>query len=133
MRYVKIKVVRDINAQMPTSVLPWEIPILEIVFGQGNVQETGEFHRVMKDPATAYPAAGAEFDRLTRRYGSDPESGVPYVVSAYGTARSGIEALGRAIDAARKADSKAERKAPAPAAPKGRSRRRAVEPDPLTA
>jgi len=133
MRYVKIKVVRDINAQMPTMATPWEIPVLEYVFGQGNVQSNGEFHRVVKDADTAYPAAGAEFDRLMRRYGSDPESGIPYVVSVYGSARNGIEALQRAIDEARKADTAAERKTPVPAAPKGRSRRRAVEPDPLTA
>ncbi len=134
MRFISAKVVRDVSSQIPIRVAPWELPVLEVVFGEGNIQLTGDVTHVVKDPDKAYPAPGIEFDRLTKKYGADPETGIPYVVTAYGTARNGISALQRAIEEARKADAVAERKTAPTAAPKSRKRRTAAdERDPLTA
>ena len=98
MRYVQLKVVRDTNTVYPRAVPEWEVAVLEFIFEDGNVQRTGSFEKVTHSD---YPDAGAEFDRLTRAYGADPQSGVPYVASVYGNAQAGIRALAKAIEAAK--------------------------------
>lgn len=109
MRYVKLKITRDINAVYNIAVVPWEQPVLEVVFDPGNVQATGEMRVVKKTPEDAYPNEGREFDRLTRKFGADPESGTPYVAIAYGNARAGLQALQAAIAAARVADEEVDK------------------------
>lgn len=117
MRYVKLKVVRDTNTVYPRSVPEWEVAVLEFIFEDGNVQRLGTFEKVTHSD---YPDAGAEFDRLTRAYGADPQSGVPYVASVYGNASAGIRALARAIEAAKEADAEADADADAKPAPRKR-------------
>lgn len=101
MRYVHLKVVRDTNTVYTRAVPEWEVPVLEFIFEDGNVQRTGSFEKVTHSD---YPDAGVEFDRLIRAYGADPTSGVPYVASVYGNAGAGIKELGKAIAAAKAED-----------------------------
>jgi hypothetical protein len=74
-----------------------------------------------------YPDAGVEYDRLTKRYGADPQTGVPAVAAIYGNARSGIIALGKAIEAA-EAEEQAKAAEAVPAKKRGVARQPEVDP-----
>lgn len=125
MRYEKVKVTRDPHTTYLREIPEWETPILELLFEEGNVVRTGEFVDVTAqyagkslktndgDRAThddrGYPLqAAAEYDRLARAYGTDPQSGIPHVSAVYGQSGAGIRALGRAIEDAKLAEIEAE-------------------------
>jgi hypothetical protein len=119
MRYERVKIKRDTNTVHNRAMAPWEIPMIEYIFDEGNVEPLGEFEEV----AGEYPEAAKELDRLVRAYGSDPKSGVAYANSVYGNARAGVRALAKLIDDAKSADLEAaEEKAPVPAPKSKRSR-----------
>lgn len=111
MRYERVKVTRDTNTVHNRAVAPWEIPVLEFLFEEGNVERLEEFDEV----AGEYPEAAKELDRLVRCYGADPKSGVPYANSVYGNARAGVRSLQKLIDDAKIEDKAAAKKAPTPA------------------
>jgi hypothetical protein len=115
MRYERVKVKRDTNTVHNRAVPPWEIPMLEWVFDDGNIERLGVFEEV----AMEYPNAANELDRLVQVYGSDPKSGVPHANSVYGNARAGIRTLQKLID-----DAKLEDEAAAPIPPPSRKRSR---------
>ena len=117
MRYERVKVTRDTNTVHNRAVAPWEIPVLEFLFDEGNVIHLNEFEEI----AGEYPEADKELDRLVRCYGADPKSGVPYANSVYGNARAGVRSLQKLIDDA-KSDDAAVVKAPVPASVRKRSR-----------
>lgn len=122
MRYERVKIKRDLQTMHNRETAPWEVPVLEFIFEDGNVERLNEFLEVKRP----YPTAASEFDRLTRAYGSDPQSGVPYVASVYGNASAGVRALQRAIDDAKaedEADAKTPAVAPAPVKKRGRPAR----------
>ena len=114
MRYERVKVKRDLNTVHNHTVAPWEIPILEFIFEDGNVERLEEF----TEGARKYPKAQDEFQRLSKAYGSDPQSGVAYVASVYGNAGTGVKNLRKAIDEAKSEDEAA--KVPAPVLKRGR-------------
>jgi hypothetical protein len=124
MRYVRVKVKRDTNTVHNSLVSPWEVPVLEYIFEDGNVEELEEH----EENAREYPDAPAEFGRLVKAYGADPKTGIPYVVSTYGDGRTGVKALAAAIDEAKKADPSAGN--PKPSKTK-RSAPTALKADPL--
>src|ERR1700675_1384677 len=115
MRYERVKVKRDTNTVHNRAVAPWEIPVLEFLFEDGNIERLDVFEEV----AGEYPDAAKELDRLVRCYGSDPKSGVPYANSVYGNARAGIRSLEKLIDDA-KVEDKAAATEKAPVAKRGR-------------
>lgn len=121
MRYERIMVKRDSQTTYNKPVFPWEIPILEFTFEEGNVRRLNEF----EDVAMPYPEARDEFFRLEKAYGSDPDSGIPYVASVYGQAQIGVSTLRKLI-----ADAQAAEEA---AKPKRRRRRLEFASDPLMA
>jgi hypothetical protein len=102
MRYERVKVKRDDYTTYNKAVLPWEIAILEYTFGEGSVERLNQF----VDNATEYPDTKDEFHRLIGTYGSDPESGIPYVASVYGNASAGVNHLRRVMTEAFKASQK---------------------------
>jgi hypothetical protein len=120
MRYERVKVKRDGNTVHNRATPPWEIPMLEWVFDEGNIERLGVFEEV----AGEYPDAVSELDRLVRVYGSDSKSGVPHANSVYGNARAGIRVLEKLIDDAKAADDAAE-PAPPPKPKRGRVARAA--------
>lgn len=119
MRYERVKVKRDTNTVHNRAVPPWEIPVLEFLFEEGNVEPQGEFEEV----AGEYPEANVEFNRLTQCFGSDPQSGTPYVAAVYGNAGTGIRALRKAIADAKTEDEEAGPVVKSTPAPVTRSRR----------
>lgn len=130
MRYVTVKIRRDVNTVYVRPVPEWEIPVLEQVFGDdGNVEVTSEYTPVARD----YPEPEIEAGRLVKRYGEDPSTKVSYFHAAYGGGRVGVNRLRSAIADAEKAEA-AERpkarkaKAPAKAAPKPAPKRRGARP-----
>lgn len=128
MRYTRVKVTRDQHTVYNKAVLPWEIPILEFMFEEGNVRvQDGEF----ETNDLPYPDAHSEFQRLQLAYGSDPQSGTPYVSTVYGQATAGVNHLRRVIvEAKQGADAVA---AGARRASKRRISREEVSADPLMA
>lgn len=126
MRYERVKVKRDTNTVHNRAVAPWEIPVLEFIFEDGNIEQLNVFEEVSGE----YPEGAKELDRLVRCYGSDPKSGEPYANSVYGNGRAGVRALQKLID-----DSKAEDEAvaaeaaptPAPVLKRGRAARVAAD------
>jgi hypothetical protein len=87
MRYVTLSVHRNESDTVVSSYFPWEIPLLQALYGAERVVEVGEV-TVERE----YPSAEAEFDRLSRRYGSNADN-VPLVVSVYGAAPFGLQRL----------------------------------------
>jgi hypothetical protein len=123
MRYERIKVKRDLNTVHSKEVAPWEVPVIEFIFEDGNVERTDVFLEVARD----YPDPQREFERLTKCYGSDPQSGVPYAASVFGNASTGVRNLRKMIEEAKEQDEAAvEEKAPVPAPARKRSRQTQV-------
>src|SRR6266404_431768 len=113
MRYERVKIKRDTNTVHNRAVPPWEIPVLEFLFEDGNVEPTGVFEHV----TDVYPEANVEFNRLTQCFGADPQSGTPYVAAVYGNAGTGIRALRKAIAEAQTEDEAEEAKQAVKSAP----------------
>jgi hypothetical protein len=110
MRYERVKITRDPHTVYNRTVLPWEVAILEFTFGEGNVHR---FEDEFETNELEYPEPSVEFQRLQQAYGSDPQSGVPYVASVYGQASAGVNHLRRAMQEAIQAEVDAKPKAPA--------------------
>lgn len=122
MRYERVKVKRDELTVHNRAFASWEIPIIEFLFDDGNVERLGVFEEVPGE----YPTAAKELDRLVRCYGADPKSGVPYANSVYGNARAGERSLAKLIEDAKIEDkAAANEKAPIPAPAKKRGRQSA--------
>jgi hypothetical protein len=118
MRYERVKVKRDLNTVHNCAMPPWEVPMVEYIFDDGNVEPLGEFVEVARE----YPDASKELERLVLCYGSDPKSGVPYANSVYGNARAGVKALAKLIEDAKAEDAEAEKvQAPAPVSKRSRT------------
>jgi hypothetical protein len=123
MRYERVKVKRDTNTVHNVLVRPWEVPVLEYVFEEGNVEFTDEFETVSQD----YPDPAKELQRLEKCYGSDPKSGIPYAISVFGDGRKGLRELAKMIAESKAEDDKAAKAAPVKATVKPRRRRIADE------
>lgn len=107
LRHERIKVKRDNNTVHNLTVAPWEIPIIEFLFDEGNVEKTGEFVALNDRD---YPDPGQEFVRLQKAYGADVKTNVPHAVTIYGAQRAGVRAVAKAIDAAREDDEEAAKR-----------------------
>ncbi len=96
MRYLKVLVTRSAMDVVTTQVVPWEVPVLEALHGgQVQIVEGGDVYRENEE----FPDdAGAEYDRLAAKYGSNNETGQSYVALAYGPDR---EAFAKKLDAER--------------------------------
>jgi hypothetical protein len=119
MRYERVRVKRDTNTVHSIAVAPWEVPVLEFIFEDGNIEPTGTF----EDAPREYPDAREELTRLEKAYGSDPKSGIPHAVSVFGSGRKGVRELARLIEAAQAEEKAEEKAAPKKAMSKPRSRR----------
>jgi hypothetical protein len=93
MRFVLVKVVRSEAFARTSEFRPWEVPILEMVFGAGSVTVVGEVDR----DNVPYPDAASEYERLATRYVA-PEGAPPFVQQVYGV---GSAKLAEAIEKAR--------------------------------
>lgn len=107
MRHETVKVKRDGNTMNHLSVAPWEVPILDYLYDEGNVTRTGQFINL---PDREYPDPAEEIARLSKVYGSDPETKEVHAVAVYGTARVGVKALAAAIDEARTEEAAAKKR-----------------------
>lgn len=92
-RFHEVLVTRDANTIIPRQVSGWELAVLEEIYPDGNVNITNEFVRVME-----LPEVDGEMARLTRIYGSDEESKVPFAEIVYGRSSNGLRALKRAME-----------------------------------
>lgn len=105
MRYERVKITKDTNTIYNRAVPPWEIPILEFVFGEGNVVPLGVFEVAPIDA----PTAAEEHQRLSLKYGIDKETGTDFVAVVYGASRIGIREVGKAMETAKQEELAANR------------------------
>lgn len=105
MRYERVKIKRDTQTTHNRAVPPWEIPLLEFIFEEGNVEPLGEYEEVTDRD---YPDPAEEYDRLVARYKKDSETKMEVVRAVFGQGRLGIRALAKAIEEAKRADDDAE-------------------------
>ena len=97
-KYTRIQINRSETTTITKDVAPWEVAVVAAVNGGDRILEIGE------TPVNrALPDAAVEYDRLVAKYKSDPNTGIEYVASVYGTGRRGVEALAKEIDKARAA------------------------------
>jgi hypothetical protein len=125
LRYERVKIIRDSNTVHSREVPPWEIPLLEFLFAEGNIVPTGEFVVPTQGKLINhdYPSGKTELSRLVEAYKSDPKSGVPYAISVYGNGLTGERMLQKLIDEAKSEDkAAAKQKAPAPVLTRKRGR-----------
>lgn len=97
-RYERVKITKDTNTIYNRAVPSWEIPILEFIFGEGNVVPLGVYEEAPYD----YPDPAQEHQRLKGKYGVDKETGTDFVAVVYGNSRIGEREVGKAIDAAKR-------------------------------
>jgi hypothetical protein len=95
-KYSRVQINRSETTTLTKDVAPWEVAIIAAVNGADRIIEIGE--TPVNRPL---PDAGVEYDRLVRKYKSDPNSGVEYVASVYGPGRRGVEVLAKEIEKAR--------------------------------
>jgi hypothetical protein len=135
MRYERVKIARDTNTVHSRDVPPWEIPLIEFLFDEGNVTRTGVFVTPTEGKLInkgEYPDAKTELNRLIDAYKQDPKTGIPYAISVYGNGRTGERMLQKLIDEAKDDEAEdAKVKAPVKATGKPRSRRASSDADSL--
>lgn len=108
MRYVMVRVERNEHLAIARPVAPWEIPVLELVHGQEKIIVVGD-----EFIDRELPDAGAEFDRLSARYGEHVPTETAYSVMVFGQAPKGIQAIAEMIEQERTADARRAKQAEA--------------------
>lgn len=88
MRYINCTVRRSELSSIATSVLPWDIPVLEFLHGVENVTVTGE-----EDKPAQVDSAQAEYTRMEQAYGKDSETQQTFVSQVYGNGGMGVAKL----------------------------------------
>lgn len=119
MRRLNVRLTRSENESAQLAIPAWEIPVLQAVHGPEKVEVDEDSETFDELP---YPNAGQEFDRLSRRYKEDIQSGVLFVAAIYGQPPLGLNKLAEAIAAEKSKEVK-----PATAA----KRRAVTEPSPI--
>ena len=93
LRYINVKVARDPQVAVINKNVPaWELPVLEEVFGEGNIVKLGDVS-IERDP----PDAEAEYKRLGDVYGGTGNPKVSFVERVYGAGSRGQAEVGKAI------------------------------------
>jgi hypothetical protein len=98
-KFNTLEIRRNESTTVRTTVPAWEVPLLQALHGQMNVNILGTEVRNAE-----VPDAETEFQRLEGRYGrtrqEDGSVGMPYAQAVFGQFMPGIMALERMIDAA---------------------------------
>lgn len=89
----EVLVTRDANTIIPRQVAAWELPVLQELYPDGNVQVIGDIHREFD-----MPDLEPEMARLSRMYGADEETKTPFVEITYGRSAIGMKQLKRAME-----------------------------------
>lgn len=92
-RFYNVLIIRDAHFHIPRVVSEWELPILEAVHTEQNVEKGEEFEREMGVIDVA-----SERARLERLYKRDEETKDVYVEAVYGKGSNCLKGLQRAID-----------------------------------
>jgi hypothetical protein len=98
-KFCTIEVRRNESTTVRTIVPAWEVPLLQALHGQINVNILESTVRTAE-----VPDAEAEFQRLENRYGrtrqEDGSVGMPYAQAVFGQFMPGIMTLERMIETA---------------------------------
>lgn len=98
--YIHILIERDKMTKVPKVVAPWEIPVYEAVYNDGEPDSGNGFAEVgeVEVELDEVPDAESEFVRMRNLHGFHEKQGVPFVDLAYGRGRAGLAELRRAIN-----------------------------------
>ena len=92
MRLVEVRVERDERLAVPTSIPPWELPILEAIHGAEKVVEIRRW-----SDGRRYPSPQGEYERLVKRYGVHVESDTAWAIRVYGEGQKAVRDLASAM------------------------------------
>jgi hypothetical protein len=95
MRRLKVSLTKNELLRQELDCLPWELPLMQLVHGENNVQELGEEY----DDGQPLPSAETEYARLDARYGIDRDSKQRRIASVYGLGAAGVKKLAKAMGA----------------------------------
>lgn len=101
MRYQNVRVTRSEAHILETAFLPWEVPMLQALYGAENVVLGDMIDVERRDKSGApkpAPTPESEFDRLVAVYKSAEEGGVPLAHQVYGAPPTGVRALMKAME-----------------------------------
>lgn len=90
--FYNVVVVRDAHFHIPRQVSGWELPILQEIYGEGQIEIGEEVVRDIPDVDMT-----SERARLERLYRIEEETKTPYVDVVYGRGPAGAKALAQAI------------------------------------
>lgn len=92
-RYFRCLVVRDAMMKIPRQGPAWELPILEAIYGEGNLEDVEEFETDAPEPLPPED----ELARLGKAYGrekrEDGSAGDSWATIAYGRGAVGSKNL----------------------------------------
>lgn len=132
LEHVQILIERDAMTKVPKVIRPWELPVYEAMYDDGEEDATAGFSvsgRVVVE-VDEIPDASEEFARMRAFYGVD-STGQPWADVAYDRGRKGVAMLRKAINEAFGADSVDDDEPEAPKAKRGRKAAQNEAVDPL--
>jgi hypothetical protein len=92
-RHFRCLVVRDAMMKIPRQGPAWELPILEAIYGEGNLEDVEELETEAPEPIPPED----ELARLSKAYGrekrNDGSAGESWASIAYGRGSVGVKAL----------------------------------------
>lgn len=91
-KYTRVELRRSETTSLTTDLAPWEVPVFAAVNGGDAVTVLGDtpVNRALPDPAV-------EYDRLARKYKTDPADGQEWVGKVYGIGQRGVTTLAAEI------------------------------------
>lgn len=131
LEHVHILIERDAMTKIPKVIRPWELPVYEAMYDDGEEDGGAGFSVVgnITIEVDEVPDAAEEFTRLRAFYGVDG-TGQPYADIAYDRGRKGVAMLRKAINEAFGADD-VDDEPEAPKAKRGRKAAQNESTDPL--
>ncbi len=94
--YFRCLVVRDAMTKIPKQGPLWELELLKEIYGQGGLEDVEEFEFEGRQPL----APDEEMGRLSRNYGRDKDTKIPYAEVTFGRGSAGVRVLEKSMRAA---------------------------------
>lgn len=94
--YFRCVVVRDAMTKIPKQGFLWELEVLKEIYGQGSLEDVEEFEADGREPLPPEEEMG----RLSKNYGRDKDSKIPYAEITFGRGAAGVRMLEKSMRAA---------------------------------
>lgn len=94
--YFRCVVVRDAMTKIPKQGPLWEMELLKEIYGQGGLEDIEEFEYDGREPLPPVEEMG----RLSKNYGRDKDTKIPYAEITFGRGSAGVRVLEKSMRAA---------------------------------